>query len=425
MKKNLSNYLTIEVLETIGLSKYPLSSTEIENDWSTTYKYNNNNSQIYPKIKEISGIDYHEIELISYNDFINNLNNGIYKLKLLKKIARIANIDIRLDSIGRNNNYNNSKINQCIKLHDDFNKNEKKGYLKIVFVEKSRYEFENIRIFVDLNLNEAYLSKSETDKINLYSQKGKVKKDIHNPDNFFLTFFKKNLSPPFLDYTLKESKQQEIKKIEKNRKLVPNEKTLKKKGYDFIFFGSTTQDEWREMDKNIEIIRRIKDNTANYRYSLNIRGFLLYLINIKSNIKDSYIQKVEKIIENLLCNKEVKRQFYFLNHPQSIDSIIGGKKNRIEILRQVAKEMESILDYSPMSEIIQESTMRYFNKINRIISQFPGFSCRSLGDEEYKKWLDYKTRILKSMIGYEKNMLSNIQKELKLTKNQSILLETK
>ena len=79
-----------------------------------------------------------------------------------------------------------------------------------------------------------------------------------------------------------------------------------------------------------------------------------------------------------------------------------------------------MLDYSSISELIQESTKRYFSKINRIISQFPGISVRLIGKEEYKKWCEYKTRILKSIIGYETNMLSNCQKELNLTEKQRI-----
>jgi hypothetical protein len=98
--------------------------------------------------------------------------------------------------------------------------------------------------------------------------------------------------------------------------------------------------------------------------------------------------------------------------------ILGGKKNRIQILIQVAKEVASILDYSSVIELRHESIKRYFSKINRIISKFPGFSIRLIGKEEYKKWLEYKIRMLKSMIGYEKDMLSKIQKELSFTEKQ-------
>ena len=86
-----------------------------------------------------------------------------------------------------------------------------------------------------------------------------------------------------------------------------------------------------------------------------------------------------------------------------MDSKIGGKKIRIDILRQIARELESMLDYSPIRELRHESTKRYLSKMDRItISQLSGFSIKLLGEEEYKKWIEYKIRILKSMIGYEK-----------------------
>jgi hypothetical protein len=52
--------------------------------------------------------------------------------------------------------------------------------------------------------------------------------------------------------------------------------------------------------------------------------------------------------------------------------MLGDKKARIKILLQVAKEMESMLYHSSINEIKQECIKRYFSRINRIISQFPG-----------------------------------------------------
>lgn len=111
MKKNLSNDLTLKVLEIIGLSNKPLSTREIEIRWYES-KFKSKsipnrskiNSQIYPKINEISGKNYYKTDSISYHDFSNNLNNGNYKLKLLKIIARILNINNKSIKI-RINNY--------------------------------------------------------------------------------------------------------------------------------------------------------------------------------------------------------------------------------------------------------------------------------------------------------------------------------
>jgi hypothetical protein len=216
----------------------------------------------------------------------------------------------------------------------------------------------------------------------------------------------------------KESKQKEIVKIQKDKKIVANQKTLKKKGYDNIFFGVLSQEESDNIFSNIDYITQIQNDPANFRYSLNLRGFLHYLIHTKQH------KKVDKIIENLLHNKEVIDQFYFLNHTKSIDLIVGGKKNRIKILQHIAKELESMLDYSSILELRHESTKRYFSKINRISSQFLGLSIRSIGDkDEYKKWIDYKIRILKSIIGYEKKLLSIIHKELSFTEKQRRQIE--
>ena len=420
MKKNLSNKFTLELLEITGLNNKPLSSREIEIKWCKTKirtesmpKTDQRNSQIYPKIKELSGIDYHKTELTSYYDFINNLKDANYKLNLIKKIAKIAIIDSQSKIMHRINN-TDYQLNKNIELQDDFNRIDKKGFLKVEGVDTSKYEFNTATISVDVNLNEVFLEIPGIDGLNKYSLKGKLRKDNVNLDNFFLSFITKNRNPPFLDITLKENIQEKINKIQKNKKFVANDKTLKKKGYDNIFFGVLTQDQGKEIINNIENITQLKNDPFNFNYSLNLRGFLHYLLYIKSS------EKVEKMIQSLLHNKVVSYQFYFLNHTKSIDSILGGKKNRIEILRQVAKELESMLDYSPILELIQESTKRYYSKINRIISQFPGISIRLIGKEEYKKWCEYKTRILKSIIGHVSNMLSNTQKELTLTEKQRI-----
>jgi len=424
MKKNLSNNLTLEVLEIIGLSNKPLSTREIEIKWyESKFKSkfisnkNKKNSQIYPKIWEISGQNYYKTNPISYNDFNRNLNNNNYKLKLLKIIANIIPIDNKLIKTRNNNNY---EINKSIELKDDYDRTNKKGYLKIYVIDKSKYGFNNAVISVDLNLNQVflYLNGIDNDEINKYSQRGILRIDDYDLDNFSISFYKENLNPPFLDYTIKENKKEEIKKIQKDKKLVANEKTLKKEGHDEIFFGVLTQEEGRKMFTKIESIRQIQNTTSVFRYSLNLRGFLHYLVHMKSP------EKVDKIIQNVLYNKEVKNQFYFLNHTKGIDSKIGGKKIRIDILRQVARELESMLDYSEILELRHESTKRYFSKIDRtIISQFPGFSIRLLGEEEYKKWIEYKIRILKSMIGDEKKLFSTIQKELSFIEKQRRQME--
>ena len=62
------------------------------------------------------------------------------------------------------------------------------------------------------------------------------------------------------------------------------------------------------MFTEIENIIKIQNTSPNSRYSLNLRGFLHYLLHVKSP------EKVDKIIQSLLHNKEVKDQFYFLNH---------------------------------------------------------------------------------------------------------------
>lgn len=424
MKKNLSNSLTLEVLEIVGLSNKPLSSREIEKRWhETKFKSKSipnkskTNSQIYSKINEISGKNYYKTDSISYNDFIDNLNDSNYKLKLLKIIDKIFPIDNTPTKIRKDDNYD---INKSIKLKDEFDSTNKKGYLKIHVNDKSKFGFDNALIYVDLNLEEVSLSISGIDdENNKYSQRGILRKDDYNPDNFDISFDKNNINPPFLDISLKESKQEEINNIQKNRKIVANQKTLKKKGYDELFFGVLTQEEGRKMFNEIEKIRQKQNTPYYFRYSLNLRGFLHYLIHMKSP------EKVDKIIQSLLHNKEVKDQFYFLNHTKSIDTKIGGKKNRIEILRQIAKELESMLEHSPISpDLKKESTNRYFSRINRIISQFPaGLYDRLIGEEGYKEWIEYKIRILKSMINYEKELLSTILKELSFTEKQRRQIE--
>lgn len=431
MKKNLSNPLSQDVLEIVGLSNKPLSSREIEIKlYERKYRSNSipdknkRNSQIYPKLKELSGIAYHKIDLISYYDFIKNLNNGNYKLKLLKKIARMVNIDsivkkiariVNIDSKSKRNkrdNNTNYEINKRIILQNYFDNISNKRFLIIDIVEKSKYLFDNAIISIDLNINEVNLYVNEIDGISNYSVKGILRED--NPDNFVISFMEKNVNPPLLDFSLKDSKQDKINKIQKNKKLVIDVKEIKEKGLEITSAEVFTQDEWKNKLSDNENINEIQNNTSNFKYNLNLRGFLHYLLHTKSPAK------VEKIIQNLLNNNRIKDQFYFVNHSKAIDSLIDGKKNKIKILIQIAKEVESMLDYSSILELKQESTKRYFSKIDRIISLslFPGFPMGFIDKEEYNKWNEYKAIILKSRIEYEKNMLSKLNDELNLIESQ-------
>ena len=196
MKKNLSNNLTLEVLEIIGLSNIPLSSREIEIRWhENKFKSkfiptrSKTNSQIYPKINEISGKNYYKTEPISYDEFTKNINSGNYKLKLLKIIANLIPVEFKSIKIRNDNNY---EINKSIKLKDDFDKTNKKGHLTIHINDKSKYGFYNADISVDLNLEEVSLYMNGIDdEISKYSINGILIKDNHNPDNFFLSFIKK------------------------------------------------------------------------------------------------------------------------------------------------------------------------------------------------------------------------------------------
>ena len=225
MKKNLSNKFTLELLEITGLNNKPSSSREIEINWCKTKiraesmpKKDKRNSQIYPKIKELSGIDYHKTELTSYYDFINNLNDANYKLKLINKIAKIVIIDSQSKIMHRINN-TDYQINKNIELQDDFNRIDKKGFLKVEGVDKSKYEFNTATISVDVNLNEVFLEIPGIDGMNKYSLKGKLRKDNVNLDNFFLSFITKNRNPPFLDITLKENTQEKSTRFKKIKNL--------------------------------------------------------------------------------------------------------------------------------------------------------------------------------------------------------------
>jgi hypothetical protein len=191
------------------------------------------------------------------------------------------------------------------------------------------------------------------------------------------------------------------------------------------------QEDWK-IAKEIEVIEnieKIKSDRSKWRYSLNIRGFLLYLnrVNHKNIIKlldsEKHNNRIRKNSSNsqshndisrirqVLSNPAIKNKFIFLNSWEKFDK--KGVKV-IEILLDIAKEFENQLEFDKRYLLVR-ITERYLFEIGKHFKEYGSFShpYLSLSQETENMLNQYRLRVLefleKELILYTKNISNQIR----------------
>ena len=165
--------------------------------------------------------------------------------------------------------------------------------------------------------------------------------------------------------------------------------------------------------KSIKNIEKIKSDRSKWRYSLNLRGFLLYLncANYKNNINKILNPKKynkNKNIKNqsnpesdwdivkirqVLSNPTIKDKFIFLNSWE----IFGENGfNVIETLLEIANELEEQLEKYDERILLTRVTEKYLSEIDNHFSKYGSFfhSNLSLNQETENILRQYRLSIL-------------------------------
>ena len=182
---------------------------------------------------------------------------------------------------------------------------------------------------------------------------------------------------------------------------------------------ATEKDQWIRPIK----IAQITNNPRTWRYSLNLKGFLLYLFTVYKNDKINY-----KIINSVLKNLCTYPEFDFL---QYLD-IFG--KEKVDLLIEIAVELQfNLMTYSReylryyiikrcQEEIsfwvaIEDNTLT--KKFSRLMKKK---EIQNL-NELIKELSNYKIKILYELIPIEQNNLEFMMIDLNRTKQRQISLE--
>jgi len=164
------------------------------------------------------------------------------------------------------------------------------------------------------------------------------------------------------------------------------------------------------------MIGKIKMNPRNWRYNLNIKGFLLYL-----NLVDEYELVVAKTVNSIINNLTNYQEFNFLDY-----FTIFGNTDKVKLLVEIARELKFNLNTYSREYLRFYIMKRYHEEISYwlaiendfLIKKFSRFIKKKgiENDELIKELSNYKIKILYELIPFEQNVLEDLMIDLKRTK---------
>ncbi|MGD1838336.1 MAG: hypothetical protein ACPKPY_09820 [Nitrososphaeraceae archaeon] len=168
-----------------------------------------------------------------------------------------------------------------------------------------------------------------------------------------LIFFNRNQQKKLTAYTIKFTHLKYLNidyddTIKKKLKILENKKTI-------LY-------ENKDIEKSSKLLRKIQEieyDRSNWRYSLNIRGFILYLYS-EYELKN---RNRKKRIEKIISNPQVKNKFPFLELNKDFRKL---GLDICDLLFSIANEFESQLHYDE-HYLSMRITERYFLEIEKYL----------------------------------------------------------
>jgi len=231
-----------------------------------------------------------------------------------------------------------------------------------------------------------------------------VIKDLYKPE-----YLGQRYQERFLKLFYKENVKNEIELLERKIKNLE----------------SYEHEEWAPTIKRIDELRL---NPQNWRYSLNFKGFLLYLIASYENQKISY-----RVINIIINNLKDKEEFNFLNY---ID--IYERNLKINLLIKIALELQfqfktltpEYLSYHLKNRLYEEITLDISFKTDPMIDRLLLLGSKNKNEELSRQEQEHqaarllserKISLLNDLISYEqkkveKMMLDKMETEKEILK---------
>lgn len=300
-------------------------------------------------------------------------------------------------------------------------------------LKKSLCKLPHLQVLEIIGLSQEPLSSTKVSKIwgMNYSPYRKTKKpsvnyvfeiikDLYKPRYF-------HHSERFLSISCKKSVQKRLSFLE--NKFDPRVGEHKETENGYIITVRTIRskaeaDDDFERSKADSERQAIMNNHRNWRYRLNFKGLLLYLLDAHYNNKDPTIKPVsiktiDNIFKNFLTRPDNTVEFKFLQYFDVLGNVYGRRK-KITALVDIALEMQNLLTL-----LAPESLRNYFMRrcYDEVASSYAlkgyTFFNRLPGKKPDKQILvalrRYKLNILKDLIAEEENTLENMKRDLKIT----------
>jgi hypothetical protein len=432
IKKNLTKHdVYRELLYTIGTSEEPLSSTQLSNALDSKY--------IFEMLKELCPTEYTKDKiLLKLEDLIENRDNATYKCRLIKKFNKYFELDWPVNEYNPDKKINDLNNNALITFSSGLTKNTDNSELLLIVIchgknnkvaisldpkEKSRQR--NARLDIFQTVGDSPEIKKETKK------SYKLTIERHKNETSIYTLKRNSITTArFLDVTLKPKIEKLIS--DKRKQLEDAASELRKQREDYYYPSSKISD--ISLAEYFPDIREMRDNRENWRYSLNLRGLLLYLFH-ESNIiifsnnsstKNSSIydqrkydkrkRKAKHRIREVISNPLIIKKAPFLNFWWYFEK---AGFNVVYLLLDVSREYINQLhiDAEHDNYLLRRITERFFVELENIFyrfsdTAFSAYFIKKIGVEEYNKILDKINEYREIIISCQKDWIRKQQEDI-------------
>jgi hypothetical protein len=407
-----------KLLYVIGISKEPLSSTQAYNAVGSKY--------IFEMLKELCPTEYTKDKiLLKLEDLIENHDNARYKCRLIKKFNKYFELEWQVNENDADEKINDLNNNTLVRFGLTKNTDNSElllsishGQNNIIVItlcpKENRQRNAHLDIIFRQNMKEPpEIKKSFT----LATERHKNKTSIY-------TLKKTSITARYLEVTLKPKVEKMIS--DKRKQFEGVVSGLRKQEGDYPppkISDITLAEHFRD-------IAEMRDNRENWRYSLNLRGLLLYLFH-ESNIiflKNSPIKnlsiydkrkydkrkreskdRVREVISNpLIIKKAPFLSFWWYFGEAGF--------NVVDLLLDISREYINQLhiDAEHDNYLLRRITERFFIELENFFYRFsdPTFSAyfiKKLGPEEYDKILDKSNDYREIIISYQKDWIRKQQ----------------
>lgn len=248
----------------------------------------------------------------------------------------------------------------------------------------------------------------------------------------------------FLSISYNERSSERISVLEAKLEPKPGGDKEVVDGYEISVKTIRSRQEYEEDFKRTQTeleISKIKNNHRNWKYRLNLKGLLLYLISahyhneeanrivasVRQKKKQSEIEATKQVVsiktidcilENFIRRSDIRHDLIFLQYLIKLDDIYGSK-TKVRIMTDIALELQYQL------KILVPEYLKYYiiRRCYDVVAESYAiennyFFKRLSSAEDMQKKSELKVlkiKILKDLIPFEEQTLKNMKKDLEIT----------